>query len=241
MPPRAASVPPKPLYRPEVESELMQTSTTARQGFRSAPYLPRPRPIVVYAGPRFEDRAMSVPPVVLYERAEQRYERRQASVPPRDDWRTRAMRASRARSVPPTRTYRAPSPPAPKRRYYYRGAAARAMYARPVREAGPLVPLPTAGLTAHKVPRRFLTRSGVRTGFGSLFGYYDHSRKERERPRILASPIARAKGRAYWYGLHAKPKPPTMAQSLSGFPQVYVPLKGPRPSNRSKVKCLCHS
>lgn len=303
--PRAASVPPRPFY-PEVDSTVAasttdktSTTTTTTATFTQAssdslaPSRAR-RPIIVYAAPA-QRRAMSVPPPPLVFRKEEgKPLKAPARVPPRDvDWRSRA----RARSVPPPL---APAPrplrPGPRR---YR-AAERALML-PLR-AVPLLPLPTAGLRAHKVPRRFLTRTGVRTAFGSLRGYYDEGEAKRERreleemarargltplpteglrahrvplwftslrayyglaglaagrgredeatsgirksvtrARVLASPLARATLARGWgrvaqtLAFRPKPKPAPIHVSLSGFPKVYVPSKGPKPSNRSKV------
>ena len=90
VPPRAVSVPPRPLAQVE-NREMLQTSTTT----------PYPRPIVVLRDTRGVSlprrmsmaRGMSVPPVVIYPEA-----RRERMVPPSQDWRSRAVRAV---SVPP--------------------------------------------------------------------------------------------------------------------------------------------
>lgn len=384
--PRAASVPPRPLYQ-QVEShalaatptETSATTATYTQAFSSAPAPAPPaararRPIIVYApapqaqpqARRAEDRARSVPPVVFFRREEKRQQQqRVAAVAPApvrrgDDWRGRRARAW---SVPPPPVAAPPAaaaaPPSPRggstRRRY------RASSVHPLVAAPPQLPLPTAGLRAHKLPRRFLTRSGIRTGFTSLRGYHGAGggdggsggwagedpaaaaaalrREEAERgnwgvrrrgattrarvpsrsphapppplstaglrahagaplatsglhahraprrfltrslvrddlaaspsgyylgvgsagrrdveseatagirrsiarARVLASPLARAaaaRASGRWASPpfpRPKPKPAPIRESLMGFPKVYVPRKGPKPSNRSKV------
>ena len=252
--PRAASLPPRPLYH-EVDSTLTtstdKTSTTTAtftQASEPAPSRAR-RPIIVYAAPAsrtVQDRAMSVPPVVVFRREEKSL-KAQVPAPARDDWRSKA----RARSVPPTLE---PAARSVRRSLRYRAAdRARAHSV----QAAPRLPLPTAELRAHKVPRRFLSRSAIRTGFTSLRGYHgegagDSERKEGDdmagirksitRTRVLASPLARATSARAWGRVvalpPARPKPksaPPTRESLKGFPKVYVPSKGPKPSNRSKV------
>lgn len=316
--PRAASLPPRPLYH-EVDSTLTtstdKTSTTTAtftQASEPAPSRAR-RPIIVYAAPAsrtVQDRAMSVPPVVVFRREEKSL-KAQVPAPARDDWRSKA----RARSVPPTlepaarsvrRSLRyraadrarahsvqaAPRLPLPTaelrahkvprrflsrsairtgftslRGYHGEGEGAgdserkqgegRGWIRNSVIRAHVLAPLPTAGLRAHKVPRRFLTRGAIRTGFTSVRGYHGAGpgaggrkegddmagiRKSITRTRVLASPLARATSARAWGRVvalpPARPKPksaPPTRESLKGFPKVYVPSKGPKPSNRSKV------
>lgn len=79
-------------------------------------------------------------------------------------------------------------------------------------------PLPTAGLRAHRTPRRFLTRSGMQ-------GYY-------EKPDVVAT--ARVSGVPYAL---PRPRPAPVTESLRGFPKVYVPSSD-RPSNRSKAAII---
>ena len=233
--PRSASVPPRPV-KAEVDSSSVTVATTAPVSQAPAP--PRSRPIVVLAGAsgrRPEDRATSVPPVVVF-REEQR-QKAPVSPPPvsvRGEWRALA----RARSQPPVVT----SYDARRRRYL---AAEKPPV---IVEETSRTPLPTAGLRANKVPRRFLTRSGMRTTFSNLRGYYqpeptfndrkggeDTIKKSVTRARVLASPVARAKGRVSPTMYLPRPKPAPIGESLSDFPKVFIPSKGPGPSNRSKV------
>ena len=254
MPPRATSAPPRPLYaevdycgnRGAAEFEEPQYDTTTI-------IPPRPyvldlfrysRPLVVLARPRSRlslERARSVPPALYY----QGDRVKQAEVVPVDrDWRwlPRAARVPfgwvpRARSVP----YDWVSIPraAPRRRYRSYERA----YARTYETVTP-APLPTAGLRATRVPRRFMTRTGL---------YYDPEftgasrRQEAEdrrlRPRVLASPLARAAlARAYGRGaLTLAPYRTRFAffrESVTSYPLLYTPRKATR-GRKVNIPLLC--
>ncbi|KAK7492193.1 hypothetical protein BaRGS_00016490 [Batillaria attramentaria] len=204
---------------------------------------------------------------------------RAQSVPPQ---RARSV-PSRAKSVPPAYT----PPPRVSITSYYKGLSRVPYYmderpsyytgrrrryipdymrARSVEAVIP-PPLPSAGLFAHKVPRRFLTRSGVRTYFSNLRGYYEHPamgkggrergdeyrrvgiRSSVIRNRVISSPAARSTppnpGPAARimalsrYLPLPQPKPRSARESLSDFPKVYVPpRKGAKPSNRAKAAII---
>lgn len=195
------------------------------------------RPIILFATPprRLETRAKSVPPFMLSQ---------EEKTPSKTGWRALTERVAKA-------SY---SEGRPRRSRHMARALA---YLN--QEEIPKAPLPTAHLRAHKIPRRFLTRSGIRTPFSSLYGYYEHSVRSKRAPRSLSprrqtveerragirrevswsrratSPPARERVGYRARSAPPKFKPLTAREALSDFPKVYVPTKGPKPSNRAKV------
>ncbi|XP_076449656.1 uncharacterized protein LOC143286029 isoform X3 [Babylonia areolata] len=265
VPLRATSAPPRPIY-PEVDLwesprsyvplYTADTTTTADDYYSDLSY-PR-RPLIFYPNPwlysaprrvlaaqRASERAVSVPPMLLY-REEQRRKVAE-SVPVFDDWR----RAARARSVPfDVMPYTRPS----YLPYYYgRGYGGYTPYYRkrlglylpPPTPTSPYFwPLPTAGLRAHRSPRHYLSRAELRAGLPSALSFYDYDPYYyRRRPvedeeavrygtrhRVLASPLARASLARTWRHVlypFALPKAKKAAASESySVPLLYAPRKG---------------
>lgn len=261
---RAASVPPRsapPAYS-EVDrikaTTAASTTTTKTSGIKFVPS----RPIIVYTvRPEYDRRARSVPPQV--KRAEARAAsvppsvfyggRAEEKAQPRvvTTWRSVAERWIRSSSAPPARRRRRalratprfifdepPPPPLPTANLRAHKVPRRFLSRGPVRT-------PFSSLYGYYQHDRPLVR--VRKP--------DRTAEEEQRARIRrlvlmsrvlgsssmrvspAQPRSRVGARVRSLLAPAAPKPKALParQSLIGFPQVYVPSKGPKPSNRAKV------